>query len=233
MTSYSNDDYRGNNDPNTILNDLSRIVDVAVLDSEQIKAPKEIDAHVIYIDARDMDLTTFMNLFYHIDNNTFQINKSKVDDEHLSFVKQTIHTNPFHLPESVIRLYSMDLGVEIDCLDPLSSMEINKQVLYYKSLTNMCSVKGALTFSEIIETILNRTDANADADFSNVIGKAADGDDGVESSVYHQLVVNARFYNANPAVRDIIVKFRYNVKFTGEQIVKDVINEQIRPGLLN
>jgi hypothetical protein len=229
MTSYSNDDYRGNNDPNNKLRDTSRIIDVAVLDSEQIIAPKELDAHVIYIDALDISLDDFVNLFYHIDKNTFQINKSKVEDKYLSFVKQTIHTNPFHLPESVIRLYSLDLGVEIDCLDPLSSMEISKQVLYYKSLTNMCSVKGALTFSEIIETILNRTDAAAADDLSDVIGKVEDGNP--LSSVYHQLIVNARFYNANPAVRDIIVKFRYNVEFKGDQLVKDVIKSQIRPDI--
>ena len=225
MTSYSKDDYLGNNDPNNYLTGYSRIVDVAVLDSEEITAPKELDAHVISLDARDIDLDKFLNLFYHVDNNTFQMNKAIAEDPNMTFVGQKIHTNNFHLPDSVLRLYGLDLGVELDCLDPCSSLEITQQVLYYKSLANMCSVKCALTFNEIVETIVNRTESiihKGDENWDAAFGTKT-------KAVYHQLVINARFYNANPDVRDIIVKFRYNVKFLGEDWIINIINSQLRP----
>jgi hypothetical protein len=231
MTSYSRDDYLGNNDPNNRLNGYSRIVDVAVLDSEEITAPKELDAHVISLDARDITLDKFLNMFYHVDNNTFQMNKAIAEDPNMTFVGQKIHTNNFHLPDSVLRLYGLDLGVELDCLDPCSSTEITQQVLYYKSLANMCSVKCALTFNEIIETIVNRTESNIQDGSGDYEHKYAHvfGDDDTAESVHHQLVINARFYNANPAVRDIIVKFRYNVEFKGEEWIMKIIRSQLRP----
>lgn len=33
---------------------------------------------------------------------------------------------------------------------------------------------------------------------------------------YHIFVLNIRFHNANPLVKDIILKFNYNVKFNGD-----------------
>lgn len=224
-TSYSRDDYLGNNDPNDVLNEYSRIVDIAVLDSEEIISPKEIDANVISLDARDVTLSEFLQMFYHVDHNTFQINKAMAEDVNMTFVGQKIHTNNFHLPDSVLRLYGLDLGVELDCLDPCSSMEITQQVLYYKSLANMCSVKCSLTFNEIIETIVNRTETSAEGDWNKVFGETGSG-------VRHQLVINSRFYNANPAVRDIIVKFRYNVEFSGDEQVTSIIESQIRPSFI-
>ena len=233
MTSYSKDDYLGNNDPNNKLNGYSRIVDVAVLDSEEITAPKELDAHVISLDARDIDLDDFLNMFYHVDNNTFQMNKAMAEDAKMTFVGQKIHTNNFHLPDSVLRLYGLDLGVELDCLDPCSSLEITQQVLYYKSLANMCSVKCALTFNEIIETIVNRTESKIMKGSDNANDwhqyKHVFGDEDDNESVWHQCVINCRFYNANPAVRDIIVKFRYNVEFKGEEWIMKIIRSQLRP----
>ena len=226
MTSYSKDDYLGNNDPNNNLKGYSRIVDVAVLDSEEITAPKELDAHVISLDARDISLDDFLNMFYHVDNNTFQMNKAMAEDPNMTFVGQTIHTNNFHLPDSVLRLYGLDLGVELDCLDPCSSLEITQQVLYYKSLANMCSVKCALTFNEIVETIVNRTESRIH-DNGATSWDAAFGTSAVP--VWHQCVINCRFYNANPAVRDIIVKFRYNVEFKGEEWIMKIIRSQLRP----
>jgi hypothetical protein len=116
-------------------------------------------------------------------------------------------------------------------LDPCSSTEITQQVLYYKSLANMCSVKCALTFNEIIETIVNRTESNIQDGSGDYEHKYAHvfGDDDTAESVHHQLVINARFYNANPAVRDIIVKFRYNVEFKGEEWIMKIIRSQLRP----
>jgi hypothetical protein len=222
MTSHSRDDYLGNNDPNNVLDGYSRIIDVAVLESDEITAPKELDAHVISLDGIYLTLDKFLNLFYHVDNNTFQMNKAMAEDPDMTFVGQTVHTNNFHLPDSVLRLYGLDLGVELDCLDPCSSLEIGQQVLYYKSLANMCSVKCALTFKEIIETIVNRTEASAESDWSKVFGATG-------ANVTHQLVINSRFYNANPAVRDIIVKLRYNVSFEEDDKVKHIIESQGRP----
>ena len=234
MTSYSKDDYLGNNDPNNRLNGYSRIVDVAVLDSEEITAPKELDAHVISLDAIYITLDEFLNRFYHVDNNTFQMNKAMAEDPKMTFVGQKIHTNNFHLPDSVLRLYGLDLGVELDCLDPCSSLEITQQVLYYKSLANMCSVKCALTFNEIIETIVNRTESNiqdGSGDYEHKYAHVFGNEDvtTAKGTIYHQLVINARFYNANPAVRDIIVKFRYNVGFKGEEWIMKIIRSQLRP----
>ena len=228
MTSYLKDDYLGNNDPNNLLNGYSRIVDVAVLDSEEITAPKEIDAHVISLDAIDITWDKFLNLFYHVDNNTFQINKAMAEDPDMTFVGQTIHTNNFHLLDSVLRLYGLDLGVELDCLDPCSSLEITQQILYYKSLANMYSVKCALTVNEIIETIVNRTESKfmegsaGEHKYHKVFGYA-------EAPVYHQLVIQARFYNSNKMVKDIYVKFRFNVCFKGENMIKNIIQSIVRP----
>jgi hypothetical protein len=117
--------------------------------------------------------------------------------------------------------------VELDCLDPCSSLEITQQVLYYKSLANMCSVKCALTFNEIVETIVNRTESTIESGTEDKTWTAAFGTK--TKAVHHQLVINARFYNANPDVRDIIVKFRYNVAFKGEEWIYKIIISQLRP----
>lgn len=227
MTSYSINEYLGNNDPDNKLSLKSRCVDVAVIDSEEIIAPREVDAHIISFDAQYITLDKFMSMFYHVDNNTFQMNKTMYKDTEFSFIGRTINTNEFHLANSIIRLYGLDLGVELDCIYPCSLIDITRQVLYYRSLTNMCSVKCSLTFSEIVETIANQNESES-GDWTTVFGKPGDEDGGVAVPVHHQCVINCRFYNANPAVRDIIVKFRYNVEFAGEHIVTNILT-QVRP----
>ena len=240
------DAYIGNADPNGNLTDNSRCVDFAVLDSAEIEAVKELDAHIISLDAVDTNISEFVKTFYYGDKNTFNMNKLAADDNDLmSFDKQHIHKNEFLLPESILRLYGLDLGVELDCVDPCSALEVNKQLLYYKSLANMCAVKCSLTFNEIIETIINRTDgvralngsyavSGTDDGWEDVFGKAdvfAPGSTTASitgESVFHQLIISARFKNANPAINDVYVRFRYNVEFRGESWVKSIANN-VRP----
>ena len=217
-TSFSTNDYIGDLDPNNKLDDVSRIINFAVLDAEEITGPKELDAHIISLDAQDISVERFLDLFYHIDHNNLQVNKALANEDEISFKGQLINSKAFHLPETVLRLYGLDLGVELDCLDPCSSMDIRQQLFYYKSLSDMCSIQCALTFDQVVETIINRTEILVENDnWDKVFGK--DGD-----PVSHQLIINARFTNANPAVRETIVKFRYNVEFSGEDHVMSIVN---------
>ena len=92
----------------------------------------------------------------------------------------------------------------------------------------MCSVKCALTVNEIIETLVNRTESKfmegvaGEHKYHKVFGYA-------EAPVYHQLVIQARFYNSNKMVKDIYVKFRFNVCFKGDNMIKNIIQSIVRP----
>ena len=202
------DEYTGSSDPTNILGPFSKSLDIAVVDSEEILSPKELDAHTITLDGVIMTWPRFKEIFFQ--NGIFDINKAKYNSPEILFNKRTINNTRFNLLDSVLRLYASDLGVDRDFLDHCTTTEIIHQLLYYKSLTDMCSISCSLSEKEIVEIIAKRN-GFADSGGSALLWHQIFGNGPGEG--YHQLVVNARFYNANPAIKDIFVKFYFNVSF--------------------
>lgn len=219
MSNCAKDLYNGIVDKNGVLNEFSRSVDVAVLESEQLISPKDVDSHIINLDGIQIDFPTFINLFYSKDGITFDINETKLDSTELSVKHRTIEGNLFNLVDSTLQLYSLDLGINTKQMDPCSLIEITNQLNYYRSLGHLCSVRCSLSLNQVIETILNKTQQSV-TDWKDVVGDSA-----TNKKVYHVLVINVRLFNANPAVKDIIIKFNYVVEFKGEQRLLDILSE--------
>ena len=201
---------------NALLSETSRIIDFVVLDSKELSSPKELDAHVISLDGIEMDISGFLNVFYHTNNETFEINESMSESEKIHLKKQNIDKSLFKLLDNVFRLYSQDLNIEFSCMDPCSVVKITNQLNQYNTLLDFCVINSSLTFSDILELIMNKsgklTGTNNDEqllEFESIFGSDSNGR-------YHIFVLNIRFHNANPLVKDIILKFNYNVKFNGD-----------------
>jgi len=200
---------------NALLSDTSRIIDFVVLDSKELSSPKELDAHVISLDGIAMDISGFMDLFYHTNYETFEINPSMSEKTEIHLKKQNIDKSLFKLLDNVFRLYSQDLNIEFSCMDPCSVVKITNQLNQYNTLLDFCVINSSLTFSDILEMIMNKSgkltgtnSVDQELEFKTIFGSN-------ENDQYHILVLNIRFHNANPLVKDIILKFNYNVKFNG------------------
>jgi len=201
---------------NALLSDTSRIIDFVVLDSKELSSPKELDAHVISLDGIAMDISGFMDLFYHTNYETFEINPSMSEKTEIHLKKQNIDKSLFKLLDNVFRLYSQDLNIEFSCMDPCSVVKITNQLNQYNTLLDFCVINSSLTFSDILEMIMNKSgkltgtnSADQQLEFNSIFGSDT-------NDQYHIFVLNIRFHNANPLVKDIILKFNYNVKFNGD-----------------
>ena len=198
---------------NALLSACSRIIDFVVLDSNELSSPKEVDAHVISLDGIAMDISGFLNTFYHNNNETFEINQSMSENEKIHLKKQNIDKSLFKLLDNVFRLYSQDLNIESSCMDPCSVVKITNQLNQYNTLSDFCVINSSLTFSDILEMIMNKngklSGTNQQSEFESIFGSNT-------RDQYHIFVLNIRFHNANPLVKDIILKFNYNVKFNGD-----------------
>ena len=189
------------------------VVDFAVLDSETITSPKEIEAHVINLDGIAVSVTEFKKLFYP-DGNTFQLNIAEQDSKNVSMRGREVKGVPFKLVKAITRFYGDDLGVELNCMDPCTTTEITSQITGYKSLMDFCEVNCHLSWTQIIEALYN---------------KYPDGKHEQLKKDVHNLRLSVRFHNANKQIRDVMVTFNFEVDFDGATLdeeleITDVIN---------
>lgn len=193
-----------------ILSDYSRSVDFVVLDSEEIASPIEMESNVIELDGIKITIQEFINMFYAGNGVQFELNSAKLDDDIVNLKKQTLNKTPFKMADNVLRLYTDDLQVEINCLDTCSVIDITNQLAKYQRLGDFCTVKASLDYHELIESILQKSGdiEDSSARYQEIFGGAT-----ITNTVYHVFVVNIRLHNANPAVKDIYVKLNYNVEF--------------------
>lgn len=177
----------------------NRIVDIAVLAEDVKSAPVELDAHLIDLDTIDISENDFRTMFYASNGNElFALNCENADTKtKVTFNDQTYMDNSsvtFNLLEELLNNYSTDLGVVRECFEPCSLIEIQKQITGIKSLCDICEVKCSLKWTEVETSI-----------------KSLGGD--ITSGKKHILRVNALFTNANPQVRDVMIRFNYNVEW--------------------
>lgn len=186
-----------------ILTELSgnRVLDIAVLAENVESSPVEYDGHTIDLATIDMTETTFRNWFYASNGNEkFELNCSNnLDKTPLTFNAQLYDAyDPnmaeisFNLINAVLVKYADDLGVQRNCFEPCSLIEIENQLTHINTLCDICEVKCALRWSEVIDSL-----------------KALGGSTITGHS--HVLRVNALFTNSNPGLKDILVRFNYNV----------------------
>jgi len=180
-------------------------VDFAVLDSSEITSPKELDAHVIHLDGIDVSLGTFKQMFYP-GGNTFSLNEQFSKKEEMLFKGQKVQGVGFKMLNCFSRAYGQDIGVEMNCLDPCSLMEITKQLTSYNSLTDFCQVSCSLSWVQLIEALFNKIPDNKKSLGENLLHS-------------HNFRLTVRFHNANKAVKDVVVHFNYIVN------LKDGVNK--------
>jgi hypothetical protein len=206
--------YTGIIDKDNKLDFFSRTIDIAVIESEILASPEYTDSHVINLDGINIELASFMNLFFK-DGKTFNINSTEINSPNMSLLHRTIEDKSFNLMESILHLYSIDLKIKTNLMDPTSIIDITTQMDAYKSLGNFCSINCSLSFEQIIESIIHKTYNNL-TEWKQVIGAS-------DSPAYHVFVINIRLYNSNSSVKDIILKFNYIVECKGEDILKNII----------
>ena len=103
------------------------VVYFAVLDSETITSPKELNAHVINLNGIDVTAKEFKKLFYP-DGNIFQLNIVEQANKKVSMRGREVKCVPFKLVKANTRFYGDDLGVELNCMDPYTTTEITSQI---------------------------------------------------------------------------------------------------------
>lgn len=172
-------------------------IDFAVLDSSEITSPKELDAHVIHLDGIDVSLGTFKEMFYP-SGNTFLLDRQYSKNKAMLFKGQKVQGVGFKMLNFFSRAYGQDIGVEMNCLEPCSLMEITKQLTSYNSLTDFCQVSCSLSWVQMIEALFNKIPDNKKGLEDNLLSS-------------HNFRLSVRFHNANKAVKDVVVHFNYIV----------------------
>lgn len=172
----------------------NRIVDIAVLAEDVKSAPVEFDGHIVDLSTIDMSASAFKDLFYASNNNElFVLNCATTDSKTcITFNDQKYEAGSFNLIDQILTSYSTDLGVMRECFEPCSLIEIEKQLTGIVSLCDICEVKCSLKWSEVEATLVS-------------LG----GD--ISAGKVHRLRVNALFTNANPQVKDVMIRFNYDV----------------------
>jgi len=178
----------------------NRVVDIAVLAEDVKSSPIEFDGNIIDLDTIDISENDFRELFYASNNNElFTLNCANTESkENITFNSQKYITIDdgedlsFNLIDAIVSSYSTDLGVQKDCFEPCSIIDIQKQLTSIRTLCDICEVKCSLKWSEVISS-LRSLGANVDKD------------------AIHRLRVNALFTNSNPQVKHIMIRFNYDV----------------------
>lgn len=194
---------------NKLIQGKSVSLDVAALHSDDLNDPEELNAHVINLDGKYMDINEFMATFYSFGHLFFHMNSLSKNDN-ISFQHQTINNERFILTEIILQLYQQDLNGSID---PSSHIKLVKHLSGYKYLYDLYLRHCSLSLPHIIDSILNKTRSSFAETFGSNIEKR-----------YHHFIINARFTNTNyTQFKDIIVKFNFIVCFEGETFISDII----------
>lgn len=193
----------------------NRVVDIAVLAEDVKSAPVEFDGHLVDLEPMDISECVFREIFYASNGNELFI-LNCTNSITVTCSGEDISVNPFNymtfnklnymktgdstelsfnLINEVLTRYADDLGVLRDCFEPCSLIDIEKQLNAIRNLCDICDVKCSLKWSDVIATI-----------------KSLGGS--VSNGKIHRLRVNALFTNANPQVKDIMVRFNYDVALT-------------------
>lgn len=178
----------------------NRTVDIAVLSENVEFSPVEFDGHIVDLSTIELSETEFRDLFYASNNQELFVlncaNENNKDD--ITFNEQEYQqVEPgmdasFNLLDEILTRYSTDLGVLRACFEPCSLIDIEKQITGIRTLCDICEVKCSLKWSEVIATLRSLG--------ANLTG-----------GQIHRLRVNALFTNANPQLKDILIRFNYDV----------------------
>lgn len=209
--------YKGIADPqNKLVQENSISLDIAMLQSDSLYAPTEMDANVIELDGQYMNLTEFLYTFYPFDLNMFNVYATNANNK-ISFQHQTIKGFEFFLVDTILHFYRKDLGA--GCVDPCTHMMLMNQLSQYRHLTDLCLHDCSLSFSQIVETMMSQHLYMSNCQsFTDMFGSPAE-------PRYHHFVVSTRFTNSNcKRFKDIIVKFNFVVCFKGEVFIADIID---------
>lgn len=177
---------------------MKGVVDFAVLSEEIIDDLDLFDGHLIDLTEIDLSENDFKELFYNsIGFEDFFINASSLNKNLIKFECQTYKDATdteisFNLIYSIFNFYQEDLKVTLEDFDPCTVINVKKQLSELVYLSDICNVKCQLKWSQII-CALKSFGGNLTAGNVNL------------------LRINALFTNSNPNVKDIMIRFNFNV----------------------
>jgi len=177
---------------------MKGIVDFAVLSQEILDDLDIFDGHLIDLTEIDLSENEFKELFYNsIGNEDFVINGSSINNNLIKFDNQTYKDVTdteisFNLINSIFNFYQEDLNITLEEFDPCTIINVKKQLSELVYLCNICNVKCHLKWSQII-CALKSFGENLIIGSNNI------------------LRINTLFTNSNPNVKDIMIRFNFNV----------------------
>ena len=209
----------------SLITSETKTVDVAAL-GQKISAPTRDDSHVVKTELIYLGKCEFKKLFFSKDGENFDLNRQICDqgtsinnasyynamafDSRFKAVDDNCKTGArLILQEHLMSCYESDTGMERDCWDICSRMEIQKAVSCVKALCDVglgCDILCSLKWSEV-EHILNVADINVCNGTVNETTAITQN----TSPVRQILQISAIFKSSSPDIRDCVITFRYAV----------------------
>ena len=208
----------------SLITSETKTVDVAAL-GQKISAPTRDDSHVVKTELIYLGKCEFKKLFFSKDGENFDLNRQICNaggeninnapfynamafDKRYKAVDDNCKTGArLVLQEHLMSCYETDTGMERDCWDICSRMEIQKAISCVKALCDVgsgCDILCSLKWSEV-EHILNVADINV------CNGQVNENANAHTSPVRHILQISAIFKSSSPDIKDCVITFRYAV----------------------
>ena len=218
-----------------LVSDTSTVVDVAAISQKLSPVVKET-GHVVNTTYIPIGVTEFKNLFYSVDGEHFQLNRTicnqpKVTQETKVLYEKTRFNNKFvagpsiqrfNLIEHVIQKYEEDMGVTRECWEPCSVIDLEAVLGGLASICDVgdgCQVDCALKWSEI-ESILTQKRTSLCYGESELSADCA---------VREILVISVILKSSNPDVQNCTVKFRFSVDWCCDPCMNPWLTHYVDP----
>ncbi len=129
-------------------------------DNELLLIDSSMNIHEITFDSKDITYSEFKNIFYQNEFGVYNINEVYKDSEYLSFNKQTITdddgvSNILNLNELVISIYEQVYNVSRNNMNPIKLLSLNKELVKYNSLCDICNIHVFHSFDELSSVLEN------------------------------------------------------------------------------
>jgi len=176
--------------------------------------------HIIELDGICVTIDEFIELFYYKDKNHFEMNPLKYDSDYLNLKKRTKQGIRFNITQEILGLYANDMHTTIDKLETVSTMDIKKKLLSLSSIHHFCPINNALTLRQLFEQVI------MDSSYENTLPENIHKIIGtIDEPVYHIFNIYLRLRNDNNIIKNILLKYSYYVKCSGETCLQTLIDD--------
>ena len=198
----------------------TQTIDVAAMGQPLSAVSIEDNMHVITLDTIGaITVEEFKALFYYCDGESFGVNPAALLDASatslISFMgdDRTTHCgdSSFNLTETIFENLELDLGVNRDCFDLCTKIELTKELSRISTLVDIqsCVILCSLKWSDIKRLLIEK---------GQQLGKEMNGPyitkcGVIKNTIQHILVVSVIFKNPNVNTKDLMIRFKYAVCF--------------------